>query len=115
MPRRATARNVNGAESYGGRASLLFRPSDNFSVRLFALIQNIDTDSPSTFLANPVTLQPVNPITGARSARRARTRYERIAEFNRLDYRLYAGTIDYDFGFATLTSVTSYAEQTRTS
>ena len=105
--------NVNASDSYGGRASLLFRPTEDLSVRLFALLQNIRTDSPSSFAVNPRTLLPVDPVTGARVNEANRRRYERIAEFNRLDYRLYAGTIDYDFGFANLTSVTSYSEQTR--
>jgi outer membrane receptor protein involved in Fe transport len=106
-------RNVNSTKSYGGRASLLFKPTDALSVRLLALLQNIETDSPSTFLADPRTLRPVNPLTGGSVSKANRTRYERIPEFNKLDYRLYAGTIDYDFGFAGLTSITSYSEQTR--
>lgn len=106
-------RNVNGNLSYGGRASLLFEPSDNLSIRLFALLQNIEGDSPSTFQADPRSLRPVNPLTGARVDKANRTRFERIPEFNELDYRLYSGTIDYDFGFATVTSITSYSEQTR--
>ena len=107
------ARNVNRSDSYGGRASLLFRPNDDLSIRLFGLFQNIDTDSPSNFFISPTTLQPVDPVTGVPVGEAGRRRYERIAEFNRLEYRLYAGTIDYDFGFATLTSVTSYSEQFR--
>jgi len=107
------ARNVNGSDSYGGRASLLFRPNDVFSARLFGLVQKIDTDSPSTFQADPQSLQPVDPITGARVDTSDRQRFERIGEFNKLDYRLFAGTVDYDFGFAALTSVTSYSEQVR--
>lgn len=107
------ARNVNGNESFGGRASLLFTPTADLSIRLFALFQNIDTDSPSTFEANPRTLRPVDPITGAPLSEANRTRYERIPEFNELEYRLYAGTIDYDFGFATATSITSYSTQFR--
>jgi outer membrane receptor protein involved in Fe transport len=106
-------RNVNASDSYGGRASLLFTPNDALSVRLFALLQNIETDSPSSFAVNPQTLRPVDPVTGARLSEANRRRYERIAEFNRIDYRLYAGTIDYDFGFANLTSITSYSEQQR--
>jgi len=106
-------RNVNGSDSYGGRASILFTPTDQLSVRLFGLFQNIETDSPSTFQANPLTLRPVDPITGVGVQESDRRRFERIPEFNNLDYRLYAGTVDYDFGFATLTSVTSYSEQTR--
>lgn len=106
-------RNVNGTKSYGGRASLLFAPTDALSVRLMALLQNIETDSPSSFQADPLTLKPVNAFTGAPVGEANRTRFERIAEFNNLDYRLYTGTVDYDLGFATLTSITSYSEQTR--
>lgn len=107
------ARNVNSTESYGARASLLFNATENFSVRLFGLIQRINTDSASSFTADPRTLDPVDAITGLPVGEAGRERYERIADFNRLDYRLYSGTVDYDFGFATLTSVTSYSEQTR--
>ena len=107
------ADDVNGNKSYGGRASLLFEPTDDLSIRLFALLQKIKTDSPSTFQADPETLEPVDPITGLEVGEDDRTRYERIGEFNELDYQLYAGTVDYDFGFAKLTSVTSYSEQTR--
>nr|WP_295375154.1 TonB-dependent receptor [uncultured Sphingosinicella sp.] len=106
-------RNVNGSTSYGGRASLLFTPTDALSVRLFALLQNIETDSPSTFQADPRTLEPVDPLTGAFVSKADRTRYERIPEFNNIDYRVFSGTVDYDFGFASLTSITSYSEQTR--
>ena len=106
-------KNVNGSTSYGGRVSLLFKPTDALSFRLFALFQNIESDSPSTFQANPRTLRPVNPLTGAPVGKGDRTRYERLPEVNNLDYRLYAGTVDYDLGFATLSSITSYSEQVR--
>jgi iron complex outermembrane receptor protein len=99
--------NVNEADSYGGRASLLFQPTDNFSIRLLALAQNIRAHSPSSFEANPVTLQPVNALTGLPSE--DRTRFERIAELNNIDYRLYSGTLSWDFGVANLTSSTSYS------
>ena len=60
-------RNVNSSKSYGARASLLFTPNDALSIRLFGLIQNLDTDSPSSFLADPRSLEPVNPITDRKS------------------------------------------------
>ncbi|WP_199554748.1 TonB-dependent receptor [Sandaracinobacteroides hominis] len=103
------AKNVNDAQIYGGRASLLFAPSDNFSVRLFALAQNIDVGSPSNFTVNPLTMHPTDPITGANTSNL--TRYERIAESNTVDYRMYSGTIDWAVGFADLTSITSYSTQ----
>jgi outer membrane receptor protein involved in Fe transport len=107
------ARNVNSTESYGARASLLFNATEQLSIRLFGLIQRINTDSASSFTANPRTLDPVDAITGLPVGESGRERYERIPDFNRLDYRLYSGTINYDFGAAILTSVSSYSEQTR--
>lgn len=102
--------DINGSSSFGGRASLLFKPSDDLSIRLFALAQNIEVDSPGSFEANPLTLKPVNAITGALQGSK-RTRYERIADRNDVDYRLYTGTVSWNVGFADLTSVTSYSKQ----
>ncbi|MFN3369976.1 MAG: TonB-dependent receptor [Sphingomonadaceae bacterium] len=101
---------VDDAESYGGRFSLLFTPTESVSVRLFALLQNIDVDSPSSFTVDPLTLRPVHPVTAA-PTRGQRLRYQRYPELNAVDYRLYSGTLDWDFGPAVLTSVTSYAIQ----
>ena len=102
--------DIDRADSYGGRASLLFKPSERFSARLMAVIQNIDVDSPSAFEADPVTLKPVNPITGAPTGK-TQYRYERYPEYHNIAYRLYSGTLDYDAGFATLSSISSYATQ----
>lgn len=101
---------VDDNESYGGRASLLFKPSDRVSVRLSALLQNIEVDSPSSFTVDPRSLRPVNPITGVGTGGQ-RQRYQRYPELNTVDYRLYSGALDWDLDFATLTSVTSYATQ----
>ena len=105
--------NISGADenkSYGGRVSVLLKPTEKLSIRLSALLQNIEVGSPSSFTADPLTLQPVNPITGSASGGQ-RLRYQRFPELNEVDYRLYSGAIDWDLDFATLTSVTSYATQ----
>ena len=99
--------NINGSDSYGGRASLLLEAAPGVTVRLMALAQDIRADSPSNYEVNAATLEPVNPLTGAASGNLAR--FERIAEFNDVSYRLYSGSLNWDFGAATLTSVTSYA------
>ena len=101
------ANEVNDAQSYGGRASVLFQASDAISVRLFALAQNIRADAPSTFTADPLSLDPVDPITGAQTDGE-RLRYQRFPDSNDVDYRLYNGTLDWEFDFATLTSITSF-------
>lgn len=108
-----TGSNINDSKSYGGRASILFKPTEDITVRLFALAQNIEVDSPSSFEVNPLSLKPANAITGAAQGDK-RTRYERIADYNDVDYRLYSGTLNWNLGFADLTSVTSYSEQDQT-
>lgn len=105
-----TGKNVDESESYGVRGSLLFKPTEDLSIRLFALAQNIHADSPSTFTADPATLRPVDPLTAQFSGDQ-RTRFELIPEKHNINYRVYSGTLDYDFGFATLTSVSSYGTQ----
>src|SRR3954447_3447832 len=102
-------KNVDDTASYGGRASLLFRPTQDLSIRLFALAQDIHADSPSSYAANPASLERVNPLTGRSSA--GPLRFELIPERHNIDYRMYSGNLDYDFGFAALTSITSYSTQ----
>ena len=104
------AKNVDDSTSYGGRASLLFKPTEDLSIRLFGLAQNIHANSSSTFTADPVNLQPVDPLTNQFSGE-DRRRLEFIPDKHDIDYRVYAGTLDYNFGFATLTSITSYSTQ----
>jgi outer membrane receptor protein involved in Fe transport len=105
-----SGKNVDDSASYGLRGSLLFKPTEDLSIRLFALAQDIHADSPSTFTADPATLQPVNPLTAQFSGHQ-RTRFELIPEKHDINYRVYSGTLDYDFGFAALTSISSYATQ----
>jgi len=102
------AKNVNDAESYGGRAALLFKPSDRFSVKLSALVQNIRANARDSYDADPETLDPIDadPFTGAPVS--GFNRYQFFPDRNHADYRLFAGTLDWDLGFATLTSVTSF-------
>ncbi|HVI97562.1 MAG TPA: TonB-dependent receptor [Sphingomonas sp.] len=96
-------RNINDLKNYGGRASLLWKPDSRLSVRLSALLQNLDVDGAPSFVeADPATLKPLYG---------GLTMSEYVPSFSNVKYRLYNGTIDYDFGFATLTSATSYGEQ----
>ncbi|MGN6375651.1 MAG: TonB-dependent receptor [Sphingomonas sp.] len=104
-------KDANTAESYGGRASLLFQPSSSFSIRLNALLQNIRGKSQESYDADPLTLRPVttNPYTGGPID--GYTRGARFPEHANTDYRLYSGVLNWDFGFASLSSVTSYGQQ----
>jgi outer membrane receptor protein involved in Fe transport len=95
------AKNINSDRSYGGRASLLFKPSDAVSIRLSAIAQNIDADAPSVIEADPVTLKPLHGLSES----------EFVPQFSNLHYRVYNATGNFDLGFAKLTSSTSYATQ----
>ncbi len=107
--------NINRADSYGGRASLLVQPTDRLSLRLTAVLQNIDVEGRNAFDADPATLKPItaDPFTGAPTGG-GEVRYQLFPDRNRVRYRLYTGTLSYDFGVATLTSVTSYSRQVAT-
>ncbi len=99
------AKNINGAKSYGGRASLLFKPSEVFDVRLTAVLQNIRTKAPTIVESNPVTLKTLyGEPTQSRFA----------SPFGNLDYRVYNALVNYDVGFGTITSSTSFTKQNQT-
>ncbi|RZM36069.1 MAG: TonB-dependent receptor [Sphingomonas sp.] len=92
--------NINQSDSYGGRASLLFRPTSNFSVQLTGYLQNLNNDAPDAVDADPAT---------------GRTLYGRLSQSqfvpntSRIRYRVYTGVLDYDFGFASIVSASSYS------
>ena len=95
------AKDINDSESYGGRVSALFTPSDAVSVRLTAIMQDRSTNASTTVESNATTLKT---LYGTES----QSRY--VPEYTDIDYRLYNATADFDLGFATLTSSTSYNE-----
>lgn len=94
--------NINRDQSYGGRASLLFKPTDKLSIRLSALVQNLDDRAPTLAEADNFTLIPLY-------GRLSQSEY--VPQSRNIDYRLYNGTLNWDFGFASLLSSTSYATQ----
>ena len=93
--------DINSVDRYGGRLSALFEPSDQFSVNLTAMIQNIDSDSSNIVDADPVTLEE---LYGGN----VRSRYH--ADKTDVQYQVYSATLNWDFGGASLQSVTSYSE-----
>ena len=106
----AARRDANDVNSYGGRVSILVKPSEQLTVRLSAVLQNLRGDSRASFDADPVSLAPqsTDPATGAPVSGFTRTEFS--PGRTSVDYRLYNGTLDWDWGFATLTSVTSYGK-----
>ena len=92
--------NINELQTYGGRLSALFNASDAFSVRLTALLQNIETDASDSIEQDRATLKPLY-------ADRAASPYHH--EPTDIEYRVYSATIDWNLGAASLLSSTSYS------
>lgn len=93
-------KNFNGRKSYGGRASILMDPTDNLSIRLTAFAQNLNSGGGNFFDVDPATLKP---LYGGF----VQSLYQ--PEPTHIKYRVYYGTVDWDVGFASLFSSTSYS------
>ena len=91
--------DINDGKHYGGRASFMIRPVQPLRIRLSAMAENLRSDNTSTIDLDPDTLRP---SLGTLEHSRV------INEPNDVNYRLYNGTIDYDFGSVALVSATSY-------
>lgn len=95
------ARNINSSESYGGRAALLWRPTDRLSSELSAIDQETFTDGQSVADMN----SNLTPIYG---------RYAQARNGNELWHvrsRLYSLRVSYDLSWATIASISSYQMQ----
>lgn len=93
-------KNVDRGKVYGGRIDALFTPVEDLSIRLTGFAQNIRREGGS--YAN-IGLDGV-PVAGYLD------QVHPLDEPFRSNFRLGSATIDYDFGGASLTSVTSYQE-----
>lgn len=96
------AEDINDYRTYGGRASLLWRPSDAFEVRASALLQNIEVDAPTRVETDPFTLQPLYGDL---------TQSQYVPAYSDVQYRLYNLLLSYDLGFASIISSTSRSTQ----
>ncbi|HET9389996.1 MAG TPA: TonB-dependent receptor [Steroidobacteraceae bacterium] len=92
--------NFNSDTKFGGRASLQWSLSDALQVRLTALTQDIRSGGADLFQINPETLQPIEGLT--------QELYNR--EPTDSSYRIYAASLDWNLGFASLFSSSSYSE-----
>ncbi|MGA3157437.1 MAG: TonB-dependent receptor [Steroidobacteraceae bacterium] len=93
------AKNVNSGHKDGGRASLLFDATDDFSIRLTAMQQETKTNGNPAVDVNPLTLAPV---VGDLS----QDRY--YSEPNYFKYENYNATINWKTGPVNIVSTTSY-------
>ena len=92
-------KDINDGKTYGGRGSFLVRPMENLTVRASVQLQNIRSNGTNEVDLNPVTFRPAyGRLTQSRI----------LQQPNDINYRIYNGTIDYDFGSVGLLSSTSY-------
>lgn len=102
----AGRKNVNGTNIYGGRASVLFKPREDFSMRLTAVDQKIDSKGTSVVDADPITLKPLHgDLTQSRT----------LAEPSEVEYRLYNATLNWRPSWGDVTSSTSFGRLSQTS
>jgi outer membrane receptor protein involved in Fe transport len=97
------ATNQNSYDQTGGRVSLLWRPVNALSVRLSALYQKLDQDSISTTAQSPAGAPVGN----------GRANFNYVPERFRSEFQYYAATLDYDLGFATLSSTITHSDTDR--
>lgn len=90
-------RNANTLQDYGGRAILLFRPTDRLSVRLLGSYENSDPEDSGL----------TNRAVSDRLGRLVRRSFRPDVFAGKLQN--YNATIDYDFGGARLTSSSTYS------
>jgi outer membrane receptor protein involved in Fe transport len=100
-----TGKNINDSQVWGGRGSVLIKPTQELSVRLTAIAQHIESDAPSYSAVD---------LSDHKRFKRQDIQDVFIEQPNELKYRLYNGTLSYDFGFANLTSSTSYSTSDQT-
>ena len=96
------ADNINGSTVSGGRASMLFKPSETFSLQLTAFIQDIDNDASSVVDSDSTTGETLYG---------GLTQSQFVPETADVSYRVYNATAIWDLGFADLTSATSYGDE----
>lgn len=95
--------NFNATDVYGGHLSVLYRPSENFSAKVSALIQNADSDGQSYVNSNGLGIYPQGDlkVTGTPGTSKWYTRWQ-----------FYAATLKAKVAGLDITSVTGYSRNT---
>ena len=107
-------KDINGTNDTGGRLSLLWNVTPDFTVRLNALMQNLTIDGSSAVDTTyvPSATSPSGLAYGLKPFSGPYEQSRTAPEPSTVRYRLYNGTVDWNLGFGTLTSATSYGEFT---
>ena len=94
--------DVNDAVQEGGRAALLWRPAPEVTIKLSALLQTVDSDDIGVIYEGPDNT-PLAP--GARFL----STNALLGQPFKSKFQVYSAGLAYDFGFAEISSTTSYS------
>jgi iron complex outermembrane recepter protein len=97
--------NVNRVDVYGGHLSALWRPSDAFSLKLGALLQNTDGDGTEAIDATLDANGNLHPLYGYQQQARLRG-----TEDYQSEVRLYTATLNAKLGGLDFISITGYGD-----
>ncbi|HKD54196.1 MAG TPA: TonB-dependent receptor [Steroidobacteraceae bacterium] len=101
--------DINRGYRAGVRAALLFNVTDNLSIRLNAFGQDLHTDgSPNTDVVGATNLTLTPPANQLQPQHGEFDQQRFINEPNTFKYRIYSGTLNWNIGWGTFTSITSY-------
>lgn len=92
-------KNINDGKTYGGRVSALLKATDRLTIRGTAMLENLDSNDTNAQDVDPVTLRPVYGN---------RVQEHIVRQPNNTQYRIYNGTVNYDFGPVKFVSSTSW-------
>ena len=102
-------KDVNHGYRDGLHAALLVNFTDKLSLRLNAFAQNLHTDgSPSTDVVGATNLELTPPANQLQPQNGDLNQQRFINEPNNFKYRIYSGTLNWNIGWGTFTSITSY-------
>ncbi|MFT3728836.1 MAG: TonB-dependent receptor [Terricaulis sp.] len=93
--------NIDSVDTTGARIKFILHANDDMTIRLSAMTQEIDSDAQSVVDYFPA---PLTPVAGDTDQQRA------LNESNDVIYNVFNGTVDWDLGWASLTSSSSYNE-----
>lgn len=97
---RTTGENdVNGADAFGGHFIGLWKPSETVSLKVAALLQNIEGDGTAEVDGNYLLQPTIGNYT--------QTRIADTGDY-KIKVRLYSATVNVDLGGVDLTSITGY-------
>jgi iron complex outermembrane recepter protein len=105
--------DINRGYQEGGRASFLLNVTNAFSIRLTAFGQELHTDgSPEVDVVGAAGFQLTPPADQLQPDDGNYDQHRYINEPSTFKYDIYSGGLNWDLGWGTLTSVTSYGTTT---